>query len=160
MPAPGPVGHNVIVNVERLRRERGWSWRRLSAELDKAGRPIPPLGLSRMAAGERRVDVDELVTLAQVLEVAPDVLLSPLEAVRDTPASAHPAAGAASNLASRIEQLLAASGDSADREALPGYVSRALRRVQIEVEELLEETAGQAREPNGTRTGPAGRKAG
>ena len=77
MPAPGPVGRNLIANVERLRAERGLSLNRLSALLEEAGRPVPPLGLSRMVKAERRVDVDELAALAAVLGVTPDVLLAP-----------------------------------------------------------------------------------
>ena len=45
---------------------------------------------------------------------------------------------AAQDLAMRIGQLLAAD-DPAEGEALSRYVDRALRRVQIEVEELLAE---------------------
>jgi hypothetical protein len=43
MPEVGRVGRNVIANVERLCLERGLSWRKLSAELARTGRPIPPL---------------------------------------------------------------------------------------------------------------------
>jgi len=35
----------------------------MSALLEEAGRPVPPLGLSRLIKAERRVDVDELVAL-------------------------------------------------------------------------------------------------
>jgi transcriptional regulator with XRE-family HTH domain len=141
MPAPGPLGCNLIANVERLRRARGLSLRKLSVALDEAGRPVPPLGLSRMAHGERRVDVDELVALAEVLDVTPDVLLSPPEAVRAGPAAVPAALREARNLVTRIESLLKASGDPQAREFADGAVDRALRRVQIEVEELLAETA-------------------
>jgi hypothetical protein len=51
--------------------------RRLSALLEEADRPVPPLGLSRMIRAERRVDVDELAALAAVLGVSTDVLLAP-----------------------------------------------------------------------------------
>jgi transcriptional regulator with XRE-family HTH domain len=137
MPEVGPLGQNLIANVEYLRQVRGLSARKLSAELDKAGRPIPPLGLARMARGERRVDVDELVALAEVLEVTPDVLLSPPEAVRRNLAQVPAVLREASNLVSRIESLLEASGDPEARELVGGYVDRALRRVQIEIEELM-----------------------
>ena len=138
MPAPGPLGRILAVNVDRLRQERNWSWRRLSAEMDKAGRPIPPLGLFRMAKGERRVDVDELAALAQVLGVTPDVLLSPPEAVKRDPGEIPAAVREARNLVRRIEDLLEASGDPEAREMAGGYVDRALRRLQIELEELLD----------------------
>lgn len=55
----------------------GWSFARLSRELTKAGRDIPPLGLGRIENGTRRVDVDDLTTLAVVFEVSPASLLMP-----------------------------------------------------------------------------------
>ena len=141
MPEPGPVGRNLVANVEHLRRARGLSLRKLSAALGEAGRAVPPLGLSRMANGERRVDVDELVALAEVLRVTPDVLLSPPEAVRAGPAEVPAALREARNLVSRIEDLLEAAGDPTAREFASGGVDRALRRVRIEVEELLDDRA-------------------
>ena len=41
MPEPGPVGHHLVVNIERLRAERGLSMRRLSALLEEAARCRP-----------------------------------------------------------------------------------------------------------------------
>ena len=38
MPAPGPLGRNLIANVEYLRQARGLSLRKLSAELERVGR--------------------------------------------------------------------------------------------------------------------------
>lgn len=55
----------------------GWSFARLSRELTKAGRDIPPLGLGRIENGTRRVDVDDLTALAVVFEVSPASLLMP-----------------------------------------------------------------------------------
>jgi transcriptional regulator with XRE-family HTH domain len=86
-----------------------------------------------MTTGERRVDVDELAALAEVLDVTPDVLLAPPDAA---PAPDHAALREARELAARVKHLLAADGDPA---LAARQVSRALRRVQIEVEELLEE---------------------
>ncbi len=138
MPEVGPVGRNLIANVERLRAEQGLSLNRLSALLGEAGRAVPPLGLSRLAKAERRVDTDELVVLAEVLGVTPDELLAPPGTGK--PGIDHAAIRAAQDLATRIRQLLAAD-DPADCEALGRCVDRALRRVQIEVEELLEDAA-------------------
>lgn len=90
MPEVGPLGRNLIANMEYLRQARGLSCRKLSAELDKAGRRIPPLGLARIAKGERRVDVDELVAPAEVLGVTPDVLLATPETVKGNPAEVPP----------------------------------------------------------------------
>jgi hypothetical protein len=55
-----------------------------------------------------------------------------------SPAAVPAALREARNLVSRIESLLEASGDPQAREFAAGGVDRALRRVQIEVEELLE----------------------
>jgi hypothetical protein len=60
------------------------------------------------------------------------------------PAGDHSAQREIRNLAVRLGQLLEASGATAEQEALSGYVDRALRRVQIELEELLAETRRRA----------------
>jgi transcriptional regulator with XRE-family HTH domain len=73
----GPVGSTVAEQV-RLHRERvGMSFAELSRQLLKEGRIIPPLGLSRIEAGLRRVDADDLVSLAVALGVSPISLLLP-----------------------------------------------------------------------------------
>lgn len=136
MPEVGPVGRNVIANVERLCQDRGLSWRRLSAMLDRLGHPIPQLGLLRMRKAERRVDVDELTALSEVLGVTPDVLLAPPGEVDDGPEP--PVLRDIGELAARIAALLEAAPD--DAAALRGRVDRALRLVAIQVEELLAET--------------------
>ena len=146
MPTPGPIGHNLIANVERLKQERRLSDRRLSAMLLAIGRPIPPLGLSRMAKCERRVDVDELVALAEVLAVAPAALLTE-PCTAESRRAAHPAIQAATSLMERIEQLLQATGGPGKAEGLSGYVDRALRRLQVEVEELIAETGKEDSRP-------------
>lgn len=81
-PEVGPVGRNLIDAVEELREARGLSWRKLSAALEGIGRPIFPLGLSRMAKAIRRVDVDELIALSIVLDVNPNALLFPRHVAR------------------------------------------------------------------------------
>lgn len=73
----GPIGENVRLNVARYRAERGLSYTRLSDRLANAGRPIPTLGLARLEKGERRVDADDLVALAEALEVTVEHLLAP-----------------------------------------------------------------------------------
>jgi len=73
----GPIGSTVAEQV-RLHRERvGMSFAELSRQLLKAGRVIPPLGLSRIEAGLRKVDSDDLVCLAIALGVSPITLLLP-----------------------------------------------------------------------------------
>ncbi|HEY6114638.1 MAG TPA: helix-turn-helix transcriptional regulator [Candidatus Dormibacteraeota bacterium] len=73
----GPAGNNVRRNVRRLREQGGWSYRDMEERLARAGRVIPTLGLSAIDAGERRVDVDDLVALAQVFGLDVEDLLRP-----------------------------------------------------------------------------------
>jgi hypothetical protein len=67
IPSIGPVGRQVVANVEALRRERGYSFSALSDRLAAIGRPILPTVLHRLSQGGRRVDVDDLTALATVL---------------------------------------------------------------------------------------------
>jgi 8-oxo-dGTP diphosphatase len=73
----GPIGRYTIANLEHLRRIRGFTYREVSDRLAQIGRPIPTLGLSRIEKGNRRVDVDDLIALAVVLECSPVDLLQP-----------------------------------------------------------------------------------
>jgi transcriptional regulator with XRE-family HTH domain len=75
----GPVGAHAAETVRELREQRRLSYAELSRILERLGRPIPPLGLRRIEAGERRIDVDDLVALALALEVSPLRLLLPIE---------------------------------------------------------------------------------
>ena len=75
----GPVAKRVSDNIRELR--EGWGARRrlslteLSERLRVLGRPMLPSALSKIETGERRVDVDDLVTLALALETTPNRLL-------------------------------------------------------------------------------------
>lgn len=73
--ALGATGREVMSNLKRARGEMAYA--ELSRRLATVGRPIPPLGLRRIEAGERRVDVDDLMALALVLNVSPLSLLLP-----------------------------------------------------------------------------------
>jgi hypothetical protein len=73
----GPTGEHVARTVRRFREARRLGYAELSRRLAKLGRKIPPLALRRIEAGERRVDVDDLVVLALALDVAPMALLLP-----------------------------------------------------------------------------------
>ena len=73
----GPTGETVRHNVKRLREEQHLSYAEVSRRLDEVERPIATLGLSRIEAGERRVDADDLMALAVVLGVTPATLLLP-----------------------------------------------------------------------------------
>jgi hypothetical protein len=130
----GPVGYQVIANIERLRKDRRLSFEALSGLLAEVGRPIGPTVLNRQSHGGRRVDADDLVAFAAVLGTTPAGLLAPPGAAV---AEDHPAVLAARSLADRLAALITA-GDPEAAARARGQVDRAMRRVQLEVEELLE----------------------
>lgn len=74
----GPTGQIVAANIARLRERRGLTTRQLSGVLERAGRPIPASGITRMEKGERVVTSDELAALAVAFGVGPAALLLPL----------------------------------------------------------------------------------
>lgn len=78
----GGTGETVRRNVKRLR--GGMQYKDLAEKLAEVGRPIPTLGLRRIEAGERRVDVDDLFALAMVFEVSPLTILMPEDGGRFT----------------------------------------------------------------------------
>ena len=87
----GPTAQAVAEAVRRHRDRMGWGYARLSRELTKIGRDIPPLGLGRIESGTRRVDVDDLTALAVVFGVSPVSLLMPARDNRSrTPTSSSP----------------------------------------------------------------------
>lgn len=65
----GPTGDQLRKNLVRLRALRNLTTRGLSEICTRLGRPIPPTGITRIEKGERRVDVDDLLTLASALQV-------------------------------------------------------------------------------------------
>lgn len=73
----GPTGTSVADRVKQLREDQRLGYAELSRQLSALGRDIPPLGLRRIEAGERRVDADDLVALALALGVSPITLLMP-----------------------------------------------------------------------------------
>lgn len=72
---PGETSRRVARNVQTIRTARRISLREMSRRLGALGTPILDTSLIRLERAERRVDVDELVTLAAVLEVTTDQLL-------------------------------------------------------------------------------------
>lgn len=76
----GPTGRTVAENLVRLRERRGLTTRQLSGMLERAGRPIPASGITRMEQAKRGVTTDELVALAAALNVSPAALLLPPDA--------------------------------------------------------------------------------
>jgi 8-oxo-dGTP pyrophosphatase MutT (NUDIX family) len=79
----GPIGGYVIAGLRQRRKELDLTYKDLAARLERIGRPIPTLGLSRIERGERRVDADDLVALAIALDVFPASLLMPQDAEDD-----------------------------------------------------------------------------
>lgn len=77
--AMGPLQRLAALNMARYRKQFRWSYVLLSQHLARNGRPIPVLGLRRMERGERAITVDDLYAIARVLEVTPEMLLSPLD---------------------------------------------------------------------------------
>lgn len=72
---PGPIGRNVIANIEQLRQARGLSYDALATALGGVGHPINPVSLSRLGRGERRVGADDLIAFALALGVNPNAIL-------------------------------------------------------------------------------------
>ena len=77
----GATGTTVRKNIRRIRNDLSVSLPELSSRLKRFDRPIPPLGISRIESGQRRVDVDDLMAFAAALGVSPATLLMP--AVKD-----------------------------------------------------------------------------
>jgi transcriptional regulator with XRE-family HTH domain len=73
----GDIGQQVRENLRELRTQRGMTHKDLAELLERLGRPIPILGLSRIENGGRRVDADDLVALSIALGVSPIRLLLP-----------------------------------------------------------------------------------
>lgn len=73
----GPIGRAVAANVRVVRERRQVSQQALSVRLADLGRPILSTGIAKIEAGDRRVDVDDLLALAAALNVSPALLLLP-----------------------------------------------------------------------------------
>lgn len=73
----GPTGETVRENVLRLRTKRKLSLRALAARTEELNRPLGHGSINQIEQGRRRVDVDDLMTLAVALHVSPLALLFP-----------------------------------------------------------------------------------
>lgn len=71
----GPVGKRVANNVSAIRNAKRLQYKELSDLMGSAGRPIAPLGIRRIEEQERRVDAQDLATLAEVLGIPPEKLM-------------------------------------------------------------------------------------
>lgn len=98
----GPIDDQVRDNVAKLRKDRGLTYKALSTKLSEVGRPIPPLGLSRLESGERKVSAGDLVALAIVFDVSPvTLLMAPKDAV-DKPSLENTGCGGPVQLTERV----------------------------------------------------------
>lgn len=108
----GPTSTQVARNIERVRKARELKQKDVSDRLRAVGRPMLATVVSKVERGERRIDVDDLVSFALALNVSPLALLLPPEPVGER---------ATTQLTSEVEALITdawrwASGLS----ALPG----------------------------------------
>lgn len=97
----GPTGEIVRQRIREIREARGYSYAELSRRLSDAGRPIPTLGLSRIEAGQRRVDVDDLLALAAVLDTPPPYFFLPSRIGRSIDVE-HTGLGARNSIALQV----------------------------------------------------------
>jgi transcriptional regulator with XRE-family HTH domain len=87
---PGPTGQRVAENVAALRATRGYTKTELARRVAELGRPMTLDVLTKLESGNRRVDPDDLIALADALGVTPNRLLLPAKA-GDTEVALTPA---------------------------------------------------------------------
>ncbi|MFJ8844338.1 helix-turn-helix domain-containing protein [Streptomyces cyaneofuscatus] len=81
----GAAAEHTARTVAAEREARGWEQRELAERLTRAGRPMTQPIVSRIESGARRVDVDDLVALADAFGVSPAVLLPAAADETDAP---------------------------------------------------------------------------
>jgi transcriptional regulator with XRE-family HTH domain len=86
----GPVGQRVAKNVAEVRDVRRMDQKDIATKTETFGRPLAASVVSKIEKLDRRVDVDDLVTLALALDVAPNRLLLPGDAGTDQPVELTP----------------------------------------------------------------------
>jgi transcriptional regulator with XRE-family HTH domain len=108
----GESGGRVAAAITALRHQRGWDQAYLAQRVTGKGRPMSTSVLGKVEAGARRVDVDDLVAIAEALEVAPSRLL-PGGADEDDPKDVDPFEEAAGpgHVRARVLEDIAALGD-------------------------------------------------
>lgn len=73
----GPIGEQLATNVKTLRSSLALTTEQLAERVAALGRPMRANTITKIEKGQRRVDADDLVTLAIALETRPDALLLP-----------------------------------------------------------------------------------
>ncbi|KOV19175.1 helix-turn-helix domain-containing protein [Streptomyces sp. XY152] len=71
----GPAGIRAARTTEVLRAERGLGQRQLAARCTALSRPMSITMLSRIELAKRRCDIEDLVAIAEALQVSPTALL-------------------------------------------------------------------------------------
>ncbi|SCD61393.1 helix-turn-helix domain-containing protein [Streptomyces sp. PpalLS-921] len=152
----GEAGVYAGLAIARLREARGWDQQGLAERLSVAGRQVSQPIVSRMEAGTRRIDIDDLVTVADVLGVSVVALL-PLAPAAPAPVAA--AVPARSDDAGPVEAALAddieALGDLQDMEPTHAAVAFRLARQMDGMRPVAcEECGATVQVPNDPRTLP------
>ena len=73
----GITNTHVAQNIRAARQAIGMDLRTMSDGLKAAGRKLSTSGISKLEAGDRRVDVDDLTVIAYLLRTTPAALLTP-----------------------------------------------------------------------------------
>ena len=73
----GITNTHVAQNIRAARQAIGMDLRTMSEGLKAAGRKLSTSGISKLEAGDRRVDVDDLTVIAHLLRTTPAALLTP-----------------------------------------------------------------------------------
>jgi transcriptional regulator with XRE-family HTH domain len=68
----------VAANTRRLRTEAGLSLSEVAARMGALEWPMNPSQLSKIETGRRTITVDDLLALAEALQVGPATLLAPV----------------------------------------------------------------------------------
>lgn len=74
----GPIGDTARYRIRKARESRGNTAVELSGMVRAIGRDLSPVAIRRIEFGARRIDVDDLLALAQVLDISPLALVLPL----------------------------------------------------------------------------------
>jgi transcriptional regulator with XRE-family HTH domain len=79
----GPAGRRAAANIERLREDRGLSQEELAEAAERLGRPMSRQMVGKTEQLDRRIDADDLMAFAVVLDTTPNRLLLPGSASDD-----------------------------------------------------------------------------
>ncbi|MFK0155383.1 helix-turn-helix domain-containing protein [Streptomyces sp. NPDC090493] len=105
----GEAGEHVAAAIARHRQRRSWDQVHLAELVTVAGRPMSASVLGKIESGGRRVDVDDLVAIAEALGVAVARLLPGAAAEEPVrPAEDAPGPG---TVAARVLEDIEALGD-------------------------------------------------